>query len=117
MVAYLSPGLQANADEKLNLNKLILSVTKNAVNNIPLAMQEYALHIGGQTHKVLYRPSLFYCRRLLHLVSHSQGKIVLLLSGPMPSQGQGSGKLRVFGPQLHPWCSGIPIFQVLQLRG
>lgn len=80
-------------------------------------MQEYALHIGGQTHKVLYRPSLFYCRRLLHLVSHSQGKIVLLLSGPMPSQGQGSGKLRVFGPQLHPWCSGIPIFQVLQLRG
>lgn len=28
MVAYLSPGLQANADEKLNLNKLTLSVTK-----------------------------------------------------------------------------------------
>lgn len=55
---------------------------------------------------MLYRPSLFYCSRLLHLVSHSQGTIVLILSGPMPSQGQGSRKLRVFGSQLHSWCSG-----------
>lgn len=34
----------------------------------------------------------------------------------MPSQGQGSRKLRVFGFQLHSWCSGTPRFWALQLH-
>lgn len=41
-------------------------------------------------------------------MSLSQGKIVFILSGPMPSQGQGARKLRAFGSQLLSWCSRTP---------
>lgn len=53
---------------------------------------------------------LFDYAVLLHLNAHSQGRFVLILSGPIPKQGHGLRKWRAFGPQPHPAHIGTPSF-------